>query len=45
MNPYRLELARKMGMPISETGAKLSLLLLSGTILEKGGKYYLADVS
>lgn len=39
------ELARKMGIPISEAGAKLSLLLLSGTILEKGGKYYLADVS
>lgn len=39
------ELARKLSIPISEAGAKLSLLLLSGTILEKGGKYYLADVS
>lgn len=39
------ELARKLSIPISEAGAKLSLLLLSGTIVEKGGKYYLADVS
>lgn len=39
------ELARKMKTPISEVGAALSLLLLSGQVLEKGGKYYLADVN
>lgn len=39
------ELARKLNLPISETGAKLSLLLLSGQILEKGGKYYITDAS
>lgn len=39
------ELARKLDISISDAGAKLSILLLSGTILEKGGKYYLADVS
>lgn len=39
------ELARNLKLPIGEIGAKLSMLLLSGTILEKGGKYFLADVS
>lgn len=39
------ELARKLSMPISETGAQLSILLLSGQVLEKGGKYHIADAS
>ena len=39
------ELARKLNLPISEMGAQLSLLLLSGQILEKGGKYYITDAS
>lgn len=39
------ELSRKLGLPISEVGAALSLLLLSGQILEKGGKYYINDAS
>lgn len=38
------EIARKLKSPVSETGAKLSIMLLSGQILEKGGKYYLNDV-
>lgn len=37
------EISRKLKNPVSETGANLSLLLLSGQILEKGGKYYIAD--
>lgn len=39
------ELARKLKSPVSEIGAQLSLLLLSGQVLEKGGKYYLNDVN
>lgn len=39
------ELGRKLSLPIAEVGAKLSILLLSGVILEKGGKYYITDVS
>ena len=39
------ELARKLKTEVAEIGAKLSLLLVSGQIIEKGGKYYLADVS
>ncbi len=39
------EIARKLKSPVSETGGKLSMLLLSGQILEKGGKYYLNDVN
>lgn len=39
------ELARKLNAPISEIGAKLSMLLLSGQVLQKSGKYYLADAS
>ncbi len=35
------ELARKLDSPVAEIGAKLSLFLLSGQGLEKGGKYYL----
>lgn len=37
------EIARKLKNPVSSIGANLSLLLLSGQILEKGGKYYIAD--
>lgn len=39
------ELARKLSIPIAEAGAQLSILLLSGQVLEKGGKYHIADVS
>lgn len=37
------ELVRKLGLPVAEVGAKLSMLELSGQILEKGGKYYIAE--
>lgn len=39
------ELARKLNMPVAETGAKLSILLLSGQVTEIDGKYYIADVN
>lgn len=39
------ELARKLNIPVSEIGAKLSMLLLSSEVVEKGGKYYIADAS
>lgn len=39
------ELARKLGSPVSEVGAKLSLLSLSGQIAEKGGKYFINHVN
>ncbi|MBI3109576.1 DNA-protecting protein DprA [Candidatus Daviesbacteria bacterium] len=39
------ELVRKLNLAVSEIGAKLSILLLSGQIIEKGGKYYLSDAS
>ncbi len=39
------ELCRKLNISIADLGAKLSLLLLSGQIIEKGGKYYLTDAS
>ena len=34
------QLARKLNKPISEIGASLSLLQLSGLIIERGGVYY-----
>lgn len=34
------EIARKLQKPIEQIGADLSLLVLSGVIMEKGGKYY-----
>lgn len=34
------EIARKLGQPIAEVGAQLSLLSLSGDIVERDGKYY-----
>ncbi|MBI2600510.1 DNA-protecting protein DprA [Candidatus Daviesbacteria bacterium] len=37
------ELARKLDLPISDVGAKLSMFLLSGQVTEKGGKYYHAS--
>lgn len=39
------ELARKLKSPVSEIGAKLSILLLSGQIIEKSGKYFINDVN
>ncbi len=38
------ELARKLQKSVTEIGAQLSLFSLSGTLTERGGKYYLADV-
>lgn len=37
------ELARKMNRSVIEIGAELSILLLSGKIIERSAKYYLAD--
>ena len=37
------ELARKLQKSVTEIGAQLSLFSLSGTLTERGGKYYLAD--
>lgn len=37
------ELARKLKSPVSETGAKLSMLEISGQIIERGGKYYINE--
>ena len=34
------EVARKLGKQVSEVGAQLSLMVLSGVIIEKDGKYY-----
>lgn len=39
------ELALTLNLPVSKIGADLSLLLLSGQVLEKEGKYYINDVS
>lgn len=39
------EMARKLQMPVSEIGSELTLLLLAGDLIEKGGKYYLNNVS
>lgn len=39
------ELSRKMRLPVSEVGAQLSLLLLSGQISEIDGRYYINDAS
>lgn len=36
------EIARRLGQSISEVGAQLSLLSLSGVVNEKDGKYYLS---
>ena len=37
------EMARKLNAPVAKIGSELSLMLLSGQVLEKGGKYYLTD--
>lgn len=37
------EIARKLLLPVSEIGAKLSLLTLEGSIIERDGKYSLND--
>ena len=34
------EIARKLGKPVAEIGAQLSLLALTGQLIERGGKYY-----
>lgn len=34
------EIARKLGQPVSEVGAQLSLLTLTGQLIERAGKYY-----
>lgn len=39
------EITRKLKFPISEIGSQLSLLLLSGHIMEKAGKYYLSNAN
>ena len=38
------EIARKLGRPVSQIGAQLSLLTLEGQLTEKEGKYYLKNV-
>lgn len=35
------DIARRLGKPVSEIGAQLSLLSVTGQLNEKGGKYYL----
>lgn len=39
------EIARKLKLPIAQIGAQLSLLALSGQLIESGGKYYLNDAN
>lgn len=39
------EISRKLKLPVSEVGAQLSILLLSGQVTELGGKYYLNDAN
>ncbi len=39
------EVARKLELPISQVGAQLSLLTLTGELTERGGKYYLNNAS
>lgn len=34
------ELARSLGAPVSEIGAQLSMLTLTGDVVERGGKYH-----
>lgn len=37
------DIARKLGKPVSEIGAQLSLLTVSGQLIERGGKYYVSE--
>jgi len=39
------EIARKLGQPVAQIGAQLSLLTLKGQLVEKEGKYYLKNVN
>lgn len=34
------DIARRLGKPVSEIGAQLSLLTVTGQLVERGGKYY-----
>lgn len=36
------DIARKLGTPVDTVGAQLSLLTLTGTLTEEGGKYYVS---
>ncbi len=38
-------ISRILGSPVSQIAAQLSILLLSGVISERGGKYFLTDVN
>ncbi len=37
------ELARKLGKPVSDVGAQLSFLAITGQLTERGGKYYVSQ--
>lgn len=37
------EIARRLGKPVSDIGAQLSLLTVSGQLIERGGKYYVSE--
>jgi len=37
------EIARKLNQPVAVVGAQLSMFTLTGQLVEKGGKYYLAE--
>ena len=37
------DIARKLGKPVSEIGAQLSLLTVTGQLTERGGKYYVSE--
>ncbi|MEK7127608.1 MAG: DNA-processing protein DprA, partial [Patescibacteria group bacterium] len=37
------EIARKLNRSVSDLGSELSILLLSGKIVERSGKYYLGE--
>lgn len=37
------EMARKLFLPVAEIGTKLTMLVLSGQVVERGGKYFLND--
>ena len=37
------DIARRLGKPVSEIGAQLSLLTVTGQLTERGGKYYVSE--
>ena len=37
------DIARKLGKPVSDIGAQLSLLAVTGQLTERGGKYYVSE--